>query len=369
MRISLRTGGGRVRELVGWALVLPVMVAAGELGEPELPSPHMLIPLLLGLVAALTGLVRRPPPTVLNRGSQALLGVLMGTYLNVSALGQVAGSIVPLVVVTLLTLVICQGAAWAMVRFGGVDRATATLGMIAGGSAAAVASAGDLDADGRQVAFMQYLRLGFVVASTPVLLSLVLPSSHAGGTSPPGEGSAWHLVTGPDQVTGLMILGAVALLGVIVGPRLRLPSSTMMGAMLVSAVVSATGLAHGFAPDGMLRSLLFTMIGLDVGLRFSRHAVWRLRRILPAAVVCVVVVSAACGVLAWVVSALTRIPFGDTYLATTPGGINAVLASASAAHANLALISSVQSLRLFEMAFLAPLLIRFCLVRRQKSTL
>ncbi|WP_197038996.1 hypothetical protein [Herbidospora cretacea] len=33
----------------------------------------------------------------------------------------------------------------------------------------------------------------------------------------------------------------------------------------------------------MLRSLLFTMIGLDVGLRFSRHAVRRLRRILPVA--------------------------------------------------------------------------------------
>ncbi|WP_214108659.1 AbrB family transcriptional regulator [Acrocarpospora catenulata] len=353
--------GGAVN-LVGWAVILPIMVAAGELGEPGLPSPHMLIPLLLGLVAAMTGLVRRPPPAVLNKGSQALLGVLMGTYLNVAALGQVAGSVAPLVVVTLMTLVICQGAAWAMVRFGGVDRATATLGMIAGGSAAAVASAGDLDADGRQVAFMQYLRLGFVVASTPLLLSVILPPQ-AGGASPPQEGSAWHLVTGPDQLKGLAVLGAVALFGVLIGPRLRLPSPAMMGAMLVSAVVTATGLAHGFAPDGMLRSLLFTMIGLDVGLRFSRHTVRRLRRILPVAAACTLAVSAACGALAWVVSAVTRIPFNDTYLATTPGGINAVLATASAAHANLPLISSVQSLRLFEMAFLAPLLIRVSLVR------
>ncbi|WP_157556220.1 AbrB family transcriptional regulator [Herbidospora yilanensis] len=345
----------KFRELAGWALILPVMVAAGELGEPALPSPHMLIPLLLGLAAALTGVVRRPPPGVLNKGSQALLGVLMGSYLNVAALGHLGGSIAPLVVVTLLTLLICQGAAWIMVRFGGVDRATATLGMIAGGSAAAVASARDLDADGRQVAFMQYLRLGVVVGSTPLLLNLLF-SAPAGSAAE--EGGAWHLVTGTHQLTGLALLAALAVAGVVVGSLLRLPSPALMGAMLVSAAAGATGLAHGFAPDGMLRSLLFTMIGLDVGLRFSRHAVRRLRRIVPVAMGCTVGVIAACGALAWVVSLLTRIPFGDTYLATTPGGINAVLAAATAGHADLPLISSVQSLRLIEMAFLAPLLIR-----------
>ncbi|GII94449.1 AbrB family transcriptional regulator [Sinosporangium siamense] len=202
MRVALRAADGSAREIAGWAMILPIIVAAGELGEPELPSPHMLIPLLLGLLAAMTGLVRRRPPAVLNRGAQALLGVLMGTYLNVAALGQVARSIAPLVMVTLATLVICQGAAWAMMRFGGVDRATATLGMIAGESAAAVASAQDLDADGRQVVFMQYLRLGFVVASTPLLLSVILPSQ-AGAAGPSQEAGDRNSLAGgrgcPDE--------------------------------------------------------------------------------------------------------------------------------------------------------------------------
>ncbi|WP_030456890.1 AbrB family transcriptional regulator [Herbidospora cretacea] len=98
-----------VRELAGWALVLPVMVAAGELGEPALPC--------LG-----HGALRRRRP------------------------------------------------------------GTATLGMIAGGSAAAVASARDLDADGRQVAFMQYLRLG-VVGGTPLLLNLLFSARPASRTA------------------------------------------------------------------------------------------------------------------------------------------------------------------------------------------
>ncbi|WP_329080806.1 MULTISPECIES: AbrB family transcriptional regulator [unclassified Streptosporangium] len=349
----------RAVRLIAWAAVLAITVAAGELGEPALPSPHILIPLLLGLAAALTGLVRDRAPAVLNRASQVLLGVLMGTYLDLPALGQTAGLIAPLAAVTVVTLLLCQAAAFAMVRFSGVDRATATLGMIAGGSAAAVASAEDLDADGRLVAFMQYLRLGLVVASTPVLLSWISPQPQEGGAGAGGgAGGPWHLVNGHDQACGLAVLAVIAPLGVLLGSRLRLPSPATMGPMLVSAVLTVSGLAHGFAPSGMLRTLLFTMIGLDVGLRFSRRTVRHLRRILPAALACTLAVSAACGALAWTVSALTHIPFGDTYLATTPGGINAVLATASSAHANLPLISSVQSLRLFVMAFLAPLLIR-----------
>ncbi|MEO3860536.1 AbrB family transcriptional regulator [Acrocarpospora sp. B8E8] len=282
----------RAGKVAAWLVILPVMGVAGELGEPAVPSPHMLIPLVLGLLIALTGLVRHHPPAVLNRGSQVLLGVLMGSYLDLPALSHVAGSIAPLAVVTLATLLLCQVAAFAMVRFSGMDRATATLGMIAGGSAAAVASAEDLKADGRMVAFMQYLRLG---------------------------------------------------------------------------VVTAIGLAPGFAPSGILRTLLFTMIGLDVGLRFSRRTMGHLRRILPAALACTLAISAGCGALAWLLSVLTHIPFGDTFLATTPGGINAVLATASATHANLPLISSVQSLRLFEMAFLAPILIRLTTARTVRS--
>nr|BFE36083.1 AbrB family transcriptional regulator [Actinomadura rugatobispora] len=342
------------------------MVGAGELGESAIPSSHMLVPLLGGLVAATTGLVRQRPPALLSRGSQSLLGVLMGTYLSTSALGGVAGSAAPLIVVTVATLLICQGAAWVMVRFSGVDRATATLGMIAGGSAAAVASAEDLGADSRVVAFMQYLRLGLVVASTPLLLNWVL-SRPRDGAGPSVAAGPWHLVSGHDQPGGLVTLAIVASAGLMAGSRMRLPSPAMMGPMLVSAALTATGAVHGFAPSGTLRTLLFTMIGLDVGLRFSRQTLWRLRRILPLALVGSVTVSAACGASAWAISAVTRIPFADTYLATTPGGINAVVATATSTHANLPLISSVQSLRLFGMAFLAPLLIRLTLGRPSRD--
>jgi membrane AbrB-like protein len=128
--------------------------------------------------------------------------------------------------------------------------------------------------------------------------------------------------------------------------------------MLVAAALTVSGTAAGFAPSGALRSVLFTIVGLDVGLRFTRSAVTRMGRLLPLALACTVAVSVACTALAWVLSRLVDIPLSDAYLATTPGGINAVLATAAASHADISLISSVQSLRLFAMVLLAPLIIR-----------
>ena len=41
--------------------------------------------------------------------------------------------------------------------------------------------------------------------------------------------------------------------------------------MLAAAIVTVTGAARGFAPAGILQDLVFTGIGLEIGLRFSRE--------------------------------------------------------------------------------------------------
>ena len=54
----------------------------------------------------------------------------------------------------------------------------------------------------------------------------------------------------------------------------------------------------------------------------------------------------------------TGVPLSDAYLATTPGGINAVVASAAgSAEADMALIATVQSLRLIIVVLALPLVV------------
>ncbi|GAA2116508.1 AbrB family transcriptional regulator [Actinomadura alba] len=62
---------------------------------------------------------------------------------------NVAGAALPLAGVTGATVVLTLAATTVLIRIGRIDRATATLGMVAGGSAAVVSAAKDLDADPR----------------------------------------------------------------------------------------------------------------------------------------------------------------------------------------------------------------------------
>ena len=66
----------------------------------------------------------------------------------------------------------------------------------------------------------------------------------------------------------------------------------------------------------------------------------------------------ACAGLGAVLSATTGATPLEGYLATTPGGLYAVLATAFASGANTAFVLAVQTVRLFAMLLAAPPLIR-----------
>jgi uncharacterized protein len=68
--------------------------------------------------------------------------------------------------------------------------------------------------------------------------------------------------------------------------------------------------------------------------------------------------------LAALLAATTSATLLDAYLATTPGGLYAVLALAFGAGANMTSVVAVQTLRVIAMVLLAPLAVRFMLRAR-----
>jgi len=100
------------------------------------------------------------------------------------------------------------------------------------------------------------------------------------------------------------------------------------------------------------------MIGLQVGLRFTRESLKAVAALLPlalAAIVVLIVASAGLGVL---LARATGASMLDGYLATTPGGLYAVLATAVGSGSDVTFVLMVQVARLFVMLFSAPLLAR-----------
>ena len=104
--------------------------------------------------------------------AQALVGVVLGAYLQSDALQALGDDWLPVTLVSAATLGLSMGAGRVLARFTALDVPTATLGMIAGGASGIVTMADDLGGDDRLVAFMQYLRVLVVVLLMPLLIAV-----------------------------------------------------------------------------------------------------------------------------------------------------------------------------------------------------
>ncbi|MFG1791819.1 AbrB family transcriptional regulator [Nocardia sp. NPDC049149] len=352
---------------IGWVALLASVLAGAELLDwIHFPAPQMILAIVVGGALALMGKLPAPLPRQVSVGVQAMLGVLMGSYLEVSLLSSIGLALIPVLAVTVMTLVISLLVAVVFARVAHVELPTATLGLLAGGSAAVVACADDMDADPRQVAFMQYLRVALVAVSAPALGAFLNNSSSGlsservtlGGAVTNPDLPYWMIVGRGDQVAGLSIAVMLCIVGTKLGRRLNMPSPALIGPMLVTALLTALGVSHGYAPTNLFKDLLFVLIGFEVGTRFTRTVVTEMARMIPGMTVTIVALSAIVAGLAFAVATFVDLELSDIYLATTPGGINAVLATAESMDANLPLITCVQSMRLLLMVLMLPLLTR-----------
>ncbi len=359
-------GGGcassleRVRSLAIWAGIAAGTLAGGLLLDAiGLPSSYLFAALLVGLAIALArpGEVAVPPNVF--RGAQAVAGVSLGAYLESDALRALASSWLPVALVSLATLGLSLLCGAVLARATALDPPTAALGMIAGGASGIVGMSSELGADDRLVAFMQYLRVLVVVLLTPLLVAVAFPGHRSG---------AMHAAPDPLLGTpkGWLITLALAPLGALLAGRLRVPAASLMGPMIASGVMTLAVPGGTFAVPALLREAAFIAIGLQVGLRFTMATVRQVGRLLVPVLLTLVGLLVACFGLAVVLAATTSVSLLDAYLATTPGGLYAVLAVAVGAGANTTFIVAVQGLRLLVMVLLAPAAVRLLVGRPRK---
>jgi hypothetical protein len=272
-------------------------------------------------------------------------GVALGTYLQRSSLHVLADDWLAVALVSLATLAVSLAAGAVLARTTALDRPTAALGMIAGGASGIVGISDDLGGDDRLVAFMQYLRVLVVVLVTPLLVGVVFPGAQTG--SAPASGPIL------GTADGWLLTAAIAAAGQLI----RLPARALLGPMLIAGTLTLTGSAD-FTVPALLRETGFAVIGLYIGLRFTTQTIRMVGRLLVPTLTAILGLLVACFALAIVLNATTSVSLEDAYLATTPGGLYAVLAVAFGAGANTTFIVAVQSLRVLVMVVLAPLAVR-----------
>jgi membrane AbrB-like protein len=278
------------------------------------------------------------------------VGVALGALVDLDTLRAVAANWLPVLLVTVGTLALSLVAGQVLRLQRGITPVTGAFAMIAGGASGIIVMARELGADERMVAVLQYLRVLLIVVLMPVVATTVYGASPGSGSAAGGGAADWRV--------GLAFTVGCGLVGLVLGRLVRLPVAALLGPMLVAAALDLGGLATEVEVPALVQSAAFLVIGLQVGISFTRTSLRTIGRALPLALAVIVVLIVASAGLGAVLAAVTGASALDGYLATTPGGLYAVLATATDSGADTTFVLAVQVLRLFVMLLSAPLVAR-----------
>ena len=336
-RVTLRTAA------VWIALIAVALAAAAVLGRAAFPGGPLIGPMLVAITASASGLVRLRVPRPAFLAAQVAIGCLIAQAFTPPVIVSIVRDWPAMAFVVASTVAAAAVAGWLLARFGTLSAETAAWGSAPGGASAMTAMSADYGADPRLVAFMQYLRVTVVVLSAGIVARILLP--HGGGAAIAGSVAADPVAWLETAATGAA--GAWAAL------RLRVPAGSLLGPMILGAALHGSGLVRIDVPAWALDAAYAT-VGLAIGLLYTRETIRHALRALPELLASTGVLLVLCALSAVVLVATIHVDALTAYLATTPGGLDAVTAIALGSGANVPLVLAIQALRVFVVILTGP---------------
>jgi uncharacterized protein len=280
---------------------------------------------------------------------QGVLGVASGLLVREIAPSTLSGSDwVAVLAVAIGTLVVCIAGGALLSMHRGISPLTGALSLVAGGSSGVVSIARELGGDDRVVAAVQYLRVAVITAAMPLVVAVVYGGT-AAHASVAVASDSMPLIFSLPRIAVIVVFGAAA------GRAMRLPGAALLGPMAITIALEFGGLLEDLDVPVMLVQAAALLIVWQTVLTFNRESIRAIRRILPSALALIMVLNlvvAGFGVVLANVAGLSQL---DGYLATSPGGIYAVLGTTIGSDSNVAFVMASQVIRVVLMLFAAPL--------------
>ena len=340
----------RLHQIPQWTLILAGSATLFGLCElANLPASALIGPMLVGVLAGSNGATARIPNR-LFQFAQAILGVLIASSIELEILQVLVEDWHLFMGGVLATVAASSFLGWQISRWNILPGTTAIWGSAPGAATAMVLMAGAFGADYRLVAFMQYLRVMIVALAAAGIAAFLLPK---GEVSPLGQ--SFFVVV---DASSLAATFAVALGGASVGYLVRLPSPSFLGAMILGALLHL-GFGVSFQLPPWLLTLAYALIGWSIGLNFTAEIVRHARRALPQVMGSILLLILFCAGIAFLLSRLLGIDFLTAYLATSPGGMDAIaIIAASTTSVNMSFVLAMQMARFLFVLIAGPAIAR-----------
>ena len=321
-----------------WLLLILLAGSAGQVFRYfHVPAALFLGPMLVAIGFGVSGASIRLNKHVFRLG-QGSVGLLVAHSMTMGVLLTAMQSWHVMLFATLLTVALSAAVGIGLARWGGIQGSTAAWGTSPGAASAMVAMSEDYGADSRVVATMQYVRVVCVVM-VGALVSRVI-GADAGGTDA-------HATEALLQGVNLLNLG-LTVLTIVVGVTLgaRVPAGALLVPLLLGGALQLSGVLHITMPNWLL-AIAYGAIGSYIGLRFDRVTIAYVWRRLPAMILGALLLILLCAISAWIIAEMMGKDFLSVYLATSPGGLDAMAIIAIDTHSDVGFVLAMQTLRLF----------------------
>jgi len=331
-------------------LVSLLLVATG------LPAAWLLGAMAASIVLSVRGISPRLPGSAVS-AAQGMVGLLIASGLDANAFRQDADHAVLFGAVVAAVIAISVALGALLFRMKVMPGTSALWGVFPGAASAMTLMAEAHGADVRFVALMQYLRVAVVVLVATTVM-------HAAPTSGPAvvalQGTArWlHMLEiAPFDALEMAKTVLLALASVWVGQRMRWPAGALLAPMVAGVAAQHFGWLRITQP-AWLMVIVYCVIGWSIGRRFSRDVVRHAWRSLPWLLGATLSLVVACAGLAWLLSHWGGIDPLTAYLATSPGGIDAVAILAASANVDIPFVMGLQTARLLALLVLGPAIVK-----------
>lgn len=313
------------------------------------PAALLLGPMIAAVIVGVLDIGLRVPKFAF-RLTQALIGTLLAKAVT----GDIVASFLadwPLFFGVVLAIIFAGSwLGWRISRAHILPGSTGVWGSSPGAAGAMVLMADAFGADSRLVAFMQYLRVILVTLAAALLAAILVDAPQSATQHLP-----WFPAFGIKE--WLTTAGLLAL-GVAVGYWGRIPSGGFLAPMIVGGVLNSLGMISLALPPWLL-ACGYIVLGWSIGLGFTLQVLRTAMKALPWILGSTIALMVFCGALALLLVFALDIDPLTAYLATSPGGLDAIAVIAASSNVDLAFVITLQTARFIVVILAGPPLARF----------
>ncbi len=331
------------------SLVIATMTCGYVLRLAHIPAALLLGPMMAGILVAIAGGSCKIPPLCFQIG-QACIGCMIAAAMPQEILQRMSTHGAVFLAAIVSVVLVSSALGWTLTRWRVFPGTTAVWGSSPGAATAMVLMADAHGADSRLVAVMQYTRILLVASVASLVARFAMPEA-------PNIGQATPLFA-PVDLTAFGWALTLMAVSVVIARRFKIAAGALLVPIVLGSAVQHLDWVDLQLPR-ILLAVAYAVVGVSVGLRFTRPMVMYAARRLPWAVASNLTLIAACGGIAAVLAKFTGVDLMTAYLATSPGGADSIAIIASSGEVDVGFVMAFQTARFILVLLTGTHLARF----------